>query len=274
MNRREFTTLLGSVAAAWPLGAHGQHLRRIGVLAAYSETDSEAQVRLAAVRRGLEKLGWMEGRNIQMEARWAMSDEELMHRFAQELVALRPDLILSSSTPTTTALLQQTRTIPIIFAIVADPVGSGFVSSFSRPGGNVTGFTNIEPTMAGKQLELLKEIAPRVARVALLFNPETAPYSNYYLGPLKAAAASLAVETISAPVRNVQELKEIFSSQARQPNGGVIVMTDSFMLLHRSEITSLASQYRLPVVYSARYFAVTGGLMSYGNDLTDNFLRA
>ena len=166
-------------------------MRRIGVLMAYAESDPEGQACVAAFREGLQKLGWTEGRNIRIDTRWATpGDAESMQRFAKELVALQPDLILSQSTPTTAALLQQTRTIPIIFANVSDPVGSGFVASFPRPGGNVTGFINMEPTMAGKWLELLKEIAPRVARVAFLFNPATAPYAEYYLNPFKAAAAS------------------------------------------------------------------------------------
>ena len=160
-------------------------MRRIGVLMAFAESDREGQARVAAFREELQKLGWAEGRNIRIDHRWATPDAEAIQRFAKELVALQPDLILSHSTPTTAALLQQTRTIPIVFATVSDPVGSGFVASFPRPGGNVTGFTNIEPTMAGKWLELLKEIAPRVNRVAFLFNPATAPYAEYYLAPLQ-----------------------------------------------------------------------------------------
>jgi ABC-type uncharacterized transport system substrate-binding protein len=197
-----------------------------------------------------------------------------MQRFAKELVALQPDLILSSSTPTTAALLQQTRTIPIIFAIVADPVGSGFVASLPRPGGNVTGFISMEPTMAGKWLELLKEIAPRVNRVALLFNPATATFAEYYLNPFKAAAASLGVEAIAAPVHDTSELESVAAAQAREPNGGLIVMNEDFTIAHRAEITALAARYRLPAVYPFRFFAELGGLLSYGNDLTDNFRRA
>ena len=209
MKRREFITLLGA-PLAWPLAARaqqGERVRRIGVLTAYSESDPEAQARVGAFREGLQKLGWAEGRNIRIDARWATSDAALMQRFAEELVALQPELILSSSRPTTAALLHQTRTIPIIFAIVADPIGSGFVASFPQPGGNVTGFTDIQPTIAGKWLELLKEIAPRVARVAFLFNPVTAPHFEYYLNPFKAAAASFAVEAIAAPVRDRSELE-------------------------------------------------------------------
>ena len=240
----------------------------------FAESDREGQAFVAAFREGLQKLGWTEGRNIRIDTRWATPDTESMQRFAKELVALQPDLILSQSTPTTAALLQQTRTIPIVFAIVADPIGSGFVASFPRPGGNVTGFITMEPTMAGKWLELLKEIAPRVARVAMLFNPATATYAEYWLNPFKAAAASFAVEAIAAPVHDRSELESVVAAQAREPNGGLIVMPDTFTNAHRVEITSLAARYRLPAVYPYRLFAEVGGLLSYGDDLTDNFRRA
>ena len=179
-----------------------------------------------------------------------------------------------ATTPTTAALLQQTRTIPIIFAIVSDPVGSGFIASFAKPGGNVTGFIILEPTLAGKWLELLKEIAPRIARVALLFNPATAPYAEYYLNPFKAAAASFAVEAIVAPVHDMSELESAVGVQAREPNGALIVIPDSFMTTHRAEITSLAARHRLPAVYPFRHYTEIGGLLSYGNDQRDNFRRA
>jgi putative tryptophan/tyrosine transport system substrate-binding protein len=197
-----------------------------------------------------------------------------MQQFAKELVALQPDLILSHNTPTTASLLQQTRTIPIVFVAVSDPVGSGFVASFPRPGGNATGFTNIEPTMPGKWLELLKEIAPRITRVAALFNPATAPYAEYYLGPLKAAAASFAVELTALPVQDSSELESVIAAPAREPNSGLIVMPDTFTVAHRAEITLLAARYRLPAVYPFRFFTELGGLLSYGNDLTDPFRRA
>jgi putative ABC transport system substrate-binding protein len=277
MKRRAFITLLGGTAMAWPLAARAQRadgMRRIGVLMSLAESDPEAQARVAAFRKGLQTLGWAEGRNVRIDIRWAASDAALMQRFAKELIALQPDLVLSHNTPTTTSLLQQTRTIPIVFVVVSDPVGSGFVASFPRPGGNVTGFTNIEPTMAGKWLELLKEIAPSVARVALLFNPATAPYAEYYLGPFKAAAASLALEMIAAPVRDTSELESAIAGQARVPNGGLVVMTDSFLVAHRAEITSLAARYRLPAIYPFRFFVELGGLLSYGNDLFDSFRRA
>jgi ABC-type uncharacterized transport system substrate-binding protein len=199
-----------------PLAAGEQQtgqIRRIGVLMGFGESDPRGQARVAAFREGLQTLGWAEGRNIRIDIRWATtSDAPAMQRFAKELVALEPDLILSHNTPTTAALLQQTRTIPIVFAVVSDPIGTGFAQSFSRPGGNVTGFTNIEPTMASKWLELLKEIAPRVARVAFLFNPATAPYAEYYLSPFKVAAASLALEAIPTPVRNTSELESAIAA--------------------------------------------------------------
>jgi putative ABC transport system substrate-binding protein len=278
IRRREAIFTLCGVAVAWPLAGRAQQpdrVRRIGVLMGYAESDSDAQAWYAAFREELQKLGWTEGRNTQIDTRWATpADAGSMRRFAKELVALQPDLFLSSTTPTTTALLQQTRTIPIVFAIVADPIGSGFVASFARPGGNVTGFIFTEPTMAGKWLELLKEIAPRVARVAMLFNPASATYAEYWLNPFKAAAASFAIEPIAAPVRDRSELESVVAAQAREPNGGLIAMPDSFTDAHRAEITSLAARYRLPAVYPFRFFVEVGGLLSYGVDRTDNFRRA
>src|SRR5215831_4809980 len=278
MRRRDFITLLGGAATALPFAGHAQQadqVRRIGVLMGYAETDSDARAWYMAFQEALQKLGWTEGRNIQIETRWATPDDaESMRRLAKELVAPQPSVILSSTTPTTSALLQQTHTIPIVFAIVADPIGSGFVANFARPGGNVTGFIFTEPTMAGKWLELLKGIAPRIARVAMLFNPVSAPYAEYWLNPLKAAAPSFAVEAVPAPVRDRSELESITAAQAREPNGGLIVMPDSFTDTHRVEITSLAARYRLPAVYPFRQFTAVGGLLSYGDDLIDNFRRA
>ena len=275
MRRREFITLLGGAAAAWPLAARAQQpggMRRIGVLMAYAESDPEGKAWVAAFRQELRKLGWIEDGNVQIDFRGA-ADAQSMQRIAKELVTSLPDLILTQNTPTTAAVLQQTRTISVIFANVADPVGSGFVASFPRPGGNVTGFTNIEPTMGGKWLELLKEVAPHVTRVAFLFNP-AALFAAYYLNPFKAAALSLAVEAIAAPVRDTSELESVFAAQAREPNGGVIVMPEAFLNVHRAEVISLAARYRLPAVYPYRLFAQLGGLLSYGNDPLDNFRRA
>jgi putative tryptophan/tyrosine transport system substrate-binding protein len=276
MRRRGFIRLLGG-AAAWPLAARAQQLdrmRRIGVLMAYAESDREAQAFVAAFREGLQKLGWTEGRNVQIDTHWAALDVEATQRFAKELVALQPDLILSQTTPTTAALLQQTRSIPIVFANISDPVGSGFVASLQQPGGNATGFINLESSMAGKWLELLKEIAPRVNRAAFLFNPATATYAEYYVNPFKAAAAAFAIQGNAAPVHDTSGIETVISAQAREPNGGLVVMPDSFTSFHRAEITLLAARYRLPAVYPHRIFAEFGGLLAYGTDRPDLFRRA
>ena len=277
MRRRDFIKLIAGSAITWPLAARAQQpepMRRIGVLMGFPESDSQAQSFIAAFRDGLQKLGWMEGRNIRIDTRWPGFDAESRQRFAKELIALQPDLILSHTTPTTAALLQQTHTIPIIFATVTDPVGSGIVPSLARPGGNVTGFTLVEPTMAAKWVELLKEIAPRVDRVAMVFNPATATYADYFLKPFKAAAPSFAVAAIAAPVRDLSELESVVAAQEREPNGGLIVMPDSFTDTHREEIISLVARHHLPAVYAYRFFAERGGLLSYGADLRDNFRRA
>jgi putative ABC transport system substrate-binding protein len=278
MRRREVIILLGGVTVAWPLTARaqqGERMRRIGVLMGFPESDSQAQGFITAFRDGLQKLGWTDGHNVRIDTRWAAPAEaDSMQQLAKELVSLKPDLILSHTTPTTAALLQQTRTIPIIFATVTDPVGSGFVASLPRPGGIVTGFTLIEPTLAAKWVELLKEIAPRVKRVAMLFNPATATYADYFLKPFKAAATSFAVEAIAAPAHDTSELESVIAAQAREPNGGLIVMPDSFTDAHRVEITSLVARYRLPAIYAYRFFTERGGLVSYGADLRDNFRRA
>jgi putative ABC transport system substrate-binding protein len=276
MRRREFITLLGGAAVLWPLLARAQQttgMPRIGVLMGYAESDREGQANVAAFWEGLQKLGWTEGRNIRVDTRWAAAEADLIQRFVKELVALQPDLILTQNTPITAAVLQQTRTIPIIFANVSDPVGSGFVAGLPRPGGNVTGFIDMDASMGGKWLGLLKEVAPRVARVAFLFNPATAPFAEYYVTPFKAAAASFAMEAIAAPVRDTSELESVVAGQAREPDGGLIVMPEAFMNVHRAEVTSLAAHYRLPAVYPRRFFAELGGLLSYGNDQSDNFRR-
>jgi ABC-type uncharacterized transport system substrate-binding protein len=276
MRRREFIVGFGVVVTV-PLVARaqeGERLRRIGILMTFAESDPVAQAYLAVFREELQKLGWVEGRNIRVDIRRAAPGIEPLQRSASELIALQPDLILSQNSPTTTALFQQTRAIPIIFANASDPIGSGFVASFPRPGGNVTGFIILEPTVAGKWLELLKEIAPHVSRVAFLFNPATATFADYWLGSFKSAAASFGVEAITVPVRDTSELETIIATQAREPNGGLVLMPDTFTIAHRVEVTSLATRYRLPAVYPFRVFAEVGGLLSYGNDLIDQYRRA
>src|SRR5260221_5015991 len=278
MNRRGFMSLLGGAAATWPLAARAQQperKRRIGVLMAHAENDAEFYDCVAAFREGLTKLGWTEGGNIQFDARWgALDDAEARQRSAKELLALQPDLILTQNTPPTASMLEQTRAIPVVFVIVADPVGSGFVQSLARPGANATGFTIMEPTIAGKWLELLKEIAPRVNRAAFLFNPATTPYRDIYLKPFKAAATSFAMEAIAAPVHDSSELESVVAAQVREPNGSLIVMPDGFLNVYRAEIVSLAGRYRLPAVYPWRFFAEIGGLLSYGRVQSDMFRTA
>jgi putative ABC transport system substrate-binding protein len=276
LKRREFITLLGG-AVAWPVAARAQQaerMRRVGVLMGRGESDTEGQARIAAFREQFQRLGWIEGRNVQIEIRWQTPEADSLQRLAKELVTLKPDVLLSESTPPTAALLQQTRTIPIVFAVVSDPIGSGFVASLARPGGNATGFLNIEGSLGGKWMELLKEIAPRIARVAFLYNPTAAPYAEIYLKPFKAAAASLAVEGVPAPVRDISGLETEMGALARAPSGGLIVMPDAFMNTHRAKIVSLAAFHRIPAVYAYRQNAQIGGLLSYGFDTHNNFRLA
>jgi putative ABC transport system substrate-binding protein len=272
MRRREFIALIGGATAAWPLAARAQQggrMRRLGILMAGAESDPQYQADLAVFREGLQKLG----QNIQVEVRWAGFDADTMRRYAKELIALQPDLILSNDTPTTATLLQQTRTVPIVFATVADPVGSGFVASFARPGGNTTGFAVYEASLGGKWLEVLKETVPNVSRVVVIFNPATAPFAEYHLKSINDAAMSVGVEVSVAHVHDVS-LQTVVATQAREPNSGLIVLNEDFMIAHRVEIVSLAARYRLPAVYPFRFFAELGGLISYGVDLNDNFRRA
>jgi putative ABC transport system substrate-binding protein len=275
MRRREFILALGGVTA-WPRVARAEQagpMRRVGALMSYAESDLEAQDRFATLVAQLGKLGWAEGRNLLIEASWATDDAEKIERFAQRLVAAQPDVIVSSTTPTTAALLKQTRDIPIVFATVVDPVGSGFVASLPRPGGNATGFTNLEGSMAGKWLDLLMEVAPRVKRAAFLYNPATSPFANSYLDPFWLAATSLAVEPIVAPIRDPSELQPAIAAQGAAPNGGLIVMPGSFMANQSAQVVALAACYRLPAIYPFSYFAEIGGLMSCGNDQADNYRR-
>jgi putative ABC transport system substrate-binding protein len=277
MRRRDFIKFVGT-APAWPLLARAQQrekVRRIGVLMAHREGDPEFQDYLSAFRQGLQKLGWVEDRNIQIDTRWgALDDKEVRQQSAKEILALNPDIILTQNTPPTASMLQQTQTVPVVFVIVTDPVGSGFVRSLSRPGGNATGFTIMEPTTSGKWLELLKDIAPQTKRAAFLFNPRTAPFANYYLNPFKAAAASLGVEAVAATVDSKSDLETVFATQAQSPNTGLVVMPDGFLNVYRTEIVTLAARYRLPAIYPWRFFTELGGLMSYGFDQRDSFLTA
>lgn len=238
------------------------------------ESDSEYQTYISSLRKELQNLGWAEGRNLRIDYRWGALNADLRRQFAQELIAMHPDVIFSQNTPTTATLHQQTQTIPIVFVLVSDPIGSSFVTSFSRPGANITGFLAMEATVSGKWLGLLKEIAPHVTRAIFLFNPTTAPYFGLYLDPLKAAAPTYGVEVVLAPVRDASELETVVAANAREPNGGLIAMSDAFLNVYRKEVTSLAARYRLPAVYPYHYFFEVGGLMYYGPEMVDQYRRA
>ena len=276
MKRREFIAGLG--AAAWPLVARAQQsdrLRQIGVLVADDENDPETKVWISGFMRGLRELGWTDGRNLRMQVRWAAGNVDRMRMFAKELVELQPDVIVGSSTPVTAALHHETRTIPIVFVNVIDPVGPGFVGSLSRPGGNITGFINLEASMGGKWVELLTEIAPGVKRAAIMFNPDTAPGGgSYFLPSFEAAARLIKVEPITAPVYSDAEIETVMTSLGREPRGGLVVMPDGFMSVHRAPIILLAARYNVPAVYFATYISKDGGLLSYGPDYRDVFRRA
>ena len=275
MRRREFMTLLGGAAIGWPLAARaqGERMRRIGVLMGIAESDPARQSFEAAFTEALQELGWSSGRNIRIEYRWGAGDAERIRNFARELVEMQLDLIVGHTTPVVAALKAQTRTIPIVFTQVSDPVGSAFIDGFAKPGGNITGFTNLESSMGSKLGELLKEVAPTITRVAVMFNPDTAPdRGTYFLRPVEAAAPSLHVEVIPAPVHNDAEIESAITTLV--PGTGLIVMPDIFILAHREQILALADRHRLPAAYAYRLFAASGGLLSYGTDLADLFRRA
>ena len=277
MRRREFITLLGGTVAAWPLTVRAQQperVRRIGVLSSFAETDVEAQAWDAAFRKRLDELGWVGGRNIQLDYRWGNSSVERMQRFAKELVQLNPDVLLGITTPATAALQNETHTIPIVFAIVNDPVGSGFVASLAKPGGNITGFVNIEASLSGKWLELMHEVAPSVSRVGFLFNPQTAPFAPYYLDTFRSVASTLKIESIEAPVHSIAEVEAGMTKLSRESGAGLIVMPDTFTYAVREAIISIANRDRLPAIYPFRVFAVSGGLLSYGIDLANSLRGA
>jgi putative ABC transport system substrate-binding protein len=276
MQRRDFIKVIAGSAATWPLATRAQQpdrTRRIGVLVNLAAGDSEAQARLAAFQDGLRQLGWIEGRNVRFHIRWGAGNDELFRRFAGELVVLTPDVILGASGATIPPLLQATRTIPIVFAQVIDPVGNGFIASLARPGGNATGFTQFEVGMSGKWLELLKEIAPRISRVAVL-RDTTEPAGIGQWGAIQVTAPSLRIEAVPVAVRDITEIKRALTALAGEPNGGVIVTGSAPAAVHRELIISLAAQLRLPTVYPYRYFVVAGGLISYGPETIDQYRRA
>ena len=278
MRRRKFITLLGG-AAAWPLAARAQQaepMRRIGVIIEFDEKDPEAKAYPSGLTRGLAQLGWTDGRNVRFDIRWAAASVERMQMFAKELVDLRSDVIVTSSTPVTAAVQRETQTIPIVFVTVGDPIRAGFVASLARPGGNLTGFINLEVSIAGKWLELLMDIAPSVKRVAIMFNPDTAPGGgSFFLPVVEAAARSLNVEPITAAVRSDAEIEMVITALGREPGGGIVAMPDAFMAVHRAAIISAAAKNKVPVVAGMpQSFARDGGLLSYAADIEDLFRRA
>ena len=276
MRRREFITLLGGGAVAWPLAVRAQQperMRRIGVLMGYPEGDLQAQAGVNALRKGLQNLGWIEGRNIQSDYRWAGPDAEKARTFAKELTGMTPDVIVSSTNQVTAILQQETRTIPIVFAFVGDPVGSGFVQSLSQPGGNLTGFANFENSIGSKWLELLREIAPKAKRVGFIYCPSAAPNVGFFHAA-QTAAPSSGVALIPLPVNNAADIERGVTAFAAEPDGGLIVAPHAVTLGNRDLIEELALRYRLPAVYSDRYFAESGGLISFGNNTPDLFGRA
>ena len=277
MRRRDFMTLAGGAATAWSLAARAeqaQPMRRIGVLIGFAESDPDVKSWFAAFRGALAKLGWTEGSNFRIELRWAADDPDKMKTFAKELVDLRPDAILSVTTPVTDALVRETQTIPIVIATVADPISSGFVTNVGRPGGNVTGFALYEPSMGGKWLELLRRIAPGVARVALLFNPTTSVPIKFYMASIQAAASSFTVQASTAPVHAQDEIEGVIAALAGNPGAGLIVMPDLFNTINRDLIIAVAARFRVPAIYFFRSFADSGGLISYGPDFAEQYPRA
>src|SRR5262245_20239341 len=276
MRRREVITLLGGAAAVWPAVARAQQperVRRIGVLLPAAADNADFQVWVGAFQQGLALLGWAIGRNVRIDTRWATTNAAEIRRHAAELAALAPDVVLAHGTSTVGPLLQATRAVPIVFPVISDPVGSGFVESLAQPGGNATGFMTFEYSMAGKWLELLKQIAPSVTRVAVLRNPAT-PSGSAQFGVIQGVAPSLRLEVRPVDTRDLGEIERVVTAFARSPNGGLIVTAGASSTLHRDLIIMLAAQHKLPVVYFERHFVTAGGLISYGPDNPDLYRRA
>jgi putative ABC transport system substrate-binding protein len=276
MKRRQFITILGLAATAWPLAARAQQaerMRRIGVLMALASDDPQGQARLVAFVQGLQELSWTDGRNVRIDTRWAAGDADRFRKYAAELIALAPDVILASGGTGVGALLQVTRTVPIVFTQTNDPIGAGYVDDLARPGGNATGFTNMEYGMSGKYLELLKEIIPRMVRAAVLRDP-TIPQGIGQFSAIQAVAPSLGVELRPIDVHDAPEIERAVMAFARSPNGGLIVTGSALTAVHRDLIITLAGQLKLPAVYWDRFFVTAGGLISYGPDSIDPHRRA
>lgn len=275
MRRREFIKILAGVVPLWPSAGRAQQperVRRIGVLMSFADPTTQSYV--TAFQGALAKLGWREGSNLRTEVRWGAGDADKIRSFAKEIVDLRPDAIVGQSTPVVVALVQETQTIPIVFVNVADPIGSGFVVSLARPGGNSTGFMTDNSALGGKWVELLKEIAPRTVRAALVFNPTTAVPLKFYMPSVQAAASTLRVEVNATPVHAKDEIEGVIAAQARDQGSGLIVMPDPFNAANREHITLLAAHYRVPAMYYRREFVEAGGLIAYANDFGEQFPQA
>jgi ABC-type uncharacterized transport system substrate-binding protein len=277
MRRRAFITAIGT-AAAWPLRARAQQVRqlgRLGVLVTTGESDPEWKTERTAFLEAMQSLGWTDGANVRIDYRFAAGDRDRLAASGKELVGLKPDVLLARSTTAVRALLAETRTIPIVFVSVSDPVGEKFAASLARPGGNATGFTNVEGTMGGKWLELLKEVAPHLRRVGILFNPRVAVAGgSFFLPPIKAAAPAFALTLDILPVHSVGEMEEAVTALAREPNSALVVPPDVFIVANRASVIELAARHRLPAIYAFRNMAVEGGLMSYGVDVADLYRRS
>lgn len=280
MKRRQFIALVAGAVAVPTLSlrmARAQQksaLRTVGVLMGVTETDADSQTRVAAFRAGFEELGWKDGDNIRIEYRWAAGRMDLIEQYARELVALAPAVILANGTPAVATLQKLTNSIPIICALVNDPVGLGFVNSLSHPGDNITGFTFIDPELIGKWMELLKSAAPSLTRAALLFNPATAPFYRNFLNQIAAAQQTVPLELVAMPIGGVEEMESAIAGLGQKPGGGLLVGPDPFNIVHIARIAQVAAQYRIPAVSVYRPFAVAGGLMAYGPDTADIFRRA
>jgi putative ABC transport system substrate-binding protein len=276
MRRRDFISFVGG-ATAWPLAARGQQTartRRIGVLMQYAEGDPEGQIRAKVLTQELEKLGWKSGLNLRIDYRWAAGDRDRFRHHAADLVKLKDELVVAVSTPAVKALQRESKTIPIIFTQVSDPIGQDIVKSLAKPGGAVTGFTNYDRTIGGKWLELLKQVSPSMRRAAVVFNPQTAAYTQLYMGSIESASSSHTVSVTAAQVHDAAEIERTLTEFARVPGGGLIVMTDVFTSVHRKQIIDLAARLALPAVYPYRYYVADGGLMSYGTDQIDQIRGA
>jgi putative ABC transport system substrate-binding protein len=277
MRRRDFIKAIACSAIVWPAPSRAQQagpVRLVGVLMNFAESDSSAQPLLAAFRSALSKLGWTEGDNLRIELRWGADNPDRVRKFAKELVDLRPDVIFCHNTVVVSALARETQTIPIVFTVALDPVGSGFAANLAHPGGHITGFTNNDPAMGGKWVELLREIAPRTARVAFMFNPATALPIQSYLPSVQAAARSLAVQASTAPIHTKDEIEGVIAAQAQNPGGGLIVPPDISNIVNRDLIIALAARYNVPTIYGDRVFTESGGLIAYADDRAEEFRHA